>query len=136
MHAGGRISNIWLGNKSIPSVRKRSSLWPSGYLLFLSNELHGIFCWRGKTEEDKGKVLVKMICPVQDCPRPCTTNLKSYTQPSFYLFHCLLTYVMFSLHTTMTRAVSDDPKVLLLLISIGEYLFSLLCVHEGYKQPL
>lgn len=47
-HAGGRISNIWLVNRSIPSVRERSSLWPSGYLLFFRNELHGIFCWEGE----------------------------------------------------------------------------------------
>lgn len=54
MHAGGRISNIWLGNKSIPSVKERSFLCPSGYLLFFRIELHGIFCWEGKVMGTKG----------------------------------------------------------------------------------
>lgn len=53
MHAGGGISNIWLDNKFIPSVRERSFLWPSGYLLFFRNELHGIFCWEEKMTKTK-----------------------------------------------------------------------------------
>lgn len=54
MHAGGRISNMWLDNKFIPSIRERSFFWPSGYLLFFRNELHGIFCWEGKMMRTKG----------------------------------------------------------------------------------
>lgn len=54
MHAGRRISNIWLDNKFIPSIRERSFLWPSGYLLFFINELHGIFCQEGKMVRTKG----------------------------------------------------------------------------------
>ena len=54
MHAGGRISNIWLDNKFIPSGRERSFLWPSGYLLFFRNELRGIFCGEGKMLRTKG----------------------------------------------------------------------------------
>jgi len=61
MHAGRGISNIWPDNKSIPSVRERSLLWPSGYLLFFRNELHGIFWWEGKMMRRNGNFLVKII---------------------------------------------------------------------------
>lgn len=76
MHAGGGISNIWLDNKSIPLVRERPSLWPSGYLLFLRNELLGIFCWWGGNGEDKGNFLVKMM-PSPHPTRPTPTHQKS-----------------------------------------------------------
>lgn len=74
MHAGRRISNIWLDNKFIPSIRERSFLWPSGYLLFFRNELHGIFLSGGKNDEDKGNFLIKITVACSPCPQ--TTNLR------------------------------------------------------------
>lgn len=126
MHAGGGISNIWLDNKSSPSVRERPSLWPSGCLLFFRIELLGICCWWGRKWWGQRECSPKPdVVHIQHCPSLHVKSLRSFINACRFLI-TLLTCIMFSLDAIMTKIV--EVTQMLLLTSAVEYFVYLVCV--------
>lgn len=70
MHAGGRISNIWLDNKSLPSARERSCLWPSEYLLFFRMSFMEFSLGGGERSGQRSFLVKLMLSCIQHCPSP------------------------------------------------------------------